>query len=144
MSSNRSVLRFDKYIVKSISFQANEKCYCMDDQVELDFDFDIRSSIEENKLIIELSSIIFPNAVTQNYPFEMEVVLKGFFSIDSADSNVDISFFKTNAVAILFPYLRAIVSSYTANANIAPVILPAMNINEYIRKKYQKKKRKIK
>lgn len=141
MSSNRSVLRFDKYIVKSISFQANEKCYCMDDQVELDFDFDIRSSIEENKLIIELSSIIFPNAVTQNYPFEMEVVLKGFFSIDSADSNVDISFFKTNAVAILFPYLRAIVSSYTANANIAPVILPAMNINEYIRKKYQNVKK---
>ena len=141
MSSNRSVLRFDKYIVKSISFQANEKCYCMDDQVELDFDFDIRSSIEENKLIIELSSIIFPNAVTQNYPFEMEGVLKGFFSIDSADSNVDISFFKTNAVAILFPYLRAIVSSYTANANIAPVILPAMNINEYIRKKYQNVKK---
>ena len=141
MSSNRSVLRFDKYIVKSISFQANEKCYCMDDQVELDFDFDIRSSIEENKLIIELSSIIFPNAVTQNYPFEMEVVLKGFFSIDSEDSNVDISFFKTNAVAILFPYLRAIVSSYTANANIAPVILPAMNINEYIRKKYQNVKK---
>ena len=141
MSSNRSVLRFDKYIVKSISFQANEKCYCMDDQVELDFDFDIRSSIEENKLIIELSSIIFPNAVTQNYPFEMEVVLKGFFSIDSADNNVDISFFKTNAVAILFPYLRAIVSSYTANANIAPVILPAMNINEYIRKKYQNVKK---
>ena len=134
-------MRFDKYIVKSISFQANEKCYCMDDQVELDFDFDIRSSIEENKLIIELSSIIFPNAVTQNYPFEMEVVLKGFFSIDSADSNVDISFFKTNAVAILFPYLRAIVSSYTANANIAPVILPAMNINEYIRKKYQNVKK---
>ena len=71
----------------------------------------------------------------------MEVVLKGFFSIDSADSNVDISFFKTNAVAILFPYLRAIVSSYTANANIAPVILPAMNINEYIRKKYQNVKK---
>lgn len=141
MSSNRSVLRFDKYIVKSISFQANEKCYCMDDQVELDFDFDIRSSIEENKLVIELSSIIFPDAVTQNYPFEMEVVLKGFFSIDSADNNVDISFFKTNAVAILFPYLRAIVSSYTANANIAPVILPAMNINEYIRKKYQNVKK---
>ena len=94
MSSNRSVLRFDKYIVKSISFQANEECHCMDDQVELDFDFDIRSSIEENKLVIELSSIIFPDAVTQNYPFEMEVVLKGFFSIDSADSNVDISFFK--------------------------------------------------
>ena len=141
MSSNRSVLRFDKYIGKSISFRANEKCYCMDDQVELDFDFDIRSSIEENKLIIELSSIIFPNAVTQNYPFEMEVVLKGFFSIDSADNNVDISFFKTNAVAILFPYLRAIVSSYTANANIAPVILPAMNINEYIRKKYQNVKK---
>lgn len=54
------------------------------------------------------------------------------------DAQSDIKFFEKNAIAILFPYLRAIVSTYTVNANVAPILLPAMNINEYLRKKYEK------
>lgn len=69
-------------------------------------------------------------------PFEMEVILKGYFGVENAQS--DIKFFEKNAIAILFPYLRAIVSTYTVNANVAPILLPAMNINEYLRKKYEK------
>ena len=49
----------------------------------------------------------------------------------------------TYAIAILFPYLRAIVSTYTANANVVPVILPAMNINAYMRKKYQNGEKQV-
>ena len=50
----------------------------------------------------------------------------------------DIKKFESNAIAIMFPYLRAIISTYTVNANVAPVLLPAMNINEYFRKKYER------
>lgn len=137
MSNNRSVLRFEKYIVKSISFEANEKFLNEEKGVDLDFDFDTKSNADGNALEIELSVNIFDDAVKNGYPFEMKVILKGFFSIDNGGDNIDISIFETNAIAILFPYLRAIVSSYTANANVAPVLLPAMNINEYIRRKYQ-------
>lgn len=45
---------------------------------------------------------------------------------------------EANAIAILFPYIRAIVSTYTAHANIVPVILPPMNINAYLKKKNRK------
>lgn len=71
----------------------------------------------------------------------MEVVLKGYFRVKGIQN--DIKLFEKNAIAIMFPYLRAIVSTYTANANVAPVLLPAMNINEYFRKKYEKMDNRI-
>lgn len=64
----------------------------------------------------------------------MKVTIKGYFSIDAEEAHIDVRMFEQNAIAILFPYLGAIVSIYTANANVAPVILPAMNINVYMRK----------
>ena len=63
---------------------------------------------------------------------EMEVV--GFFSISNV-SEEQIENFKPNAVAILFPYVRALISSYTANANVTPLILPPINVNQLLRSK---------
>lgn len=134
--NNRSVLRFDKYIVKTINFEINEEFLSQNKNVNLDFDIDAKSLSEGNRLIVEVRAQIFKDAVKRGYPFEMNVVLKGYFSMVS-EGKIDISIFETNAIAILFPYLRALVSSYTANANVTPVLLPAMNINEYIRRKYQ-------
>ena len=38
-------------------------------------------------------------------------------------------------VAILYPYARALVSTYTSNANIAPLILPTINVNQFLKNK---------
>ena len=46
----------------------------------------------------------------------------------------DITRYEANAIAIMYPYLRAIVSTYTASANIAPVILPAINVNAMLKR----------
>ena len=67
----------------------------------------------------------------------MSVKIKGFFCLETEDQRIQDS--ETNAVAILFPFIRAIVSTYTVNANIAPVILPPMNINAYLREKNSRK-----
>ena len=134
MSNNRSVLRFNKYIVEKVVFEVNEEYFCSEEDIELPFDFDTNTVFIDNRLEIELSALIFKNAVKNNYPFEMQVVLKGFFEVENGS---DIRAFEMNAIAILFPYVRAIVSTYTANSNVAPVLLPAMNINEYLRKKYE-------
>lgn len=138
MGNSRSVLRFEKYIVKEISYLTNEMCEDVD-EIALDFDFDtdLCLDVKKNKMEIQLTAEIFKDSVKKNYPFEMRVSIKGYFSIEVEDSNIDVRMFEENAVAILFPYLRAIVSTYTANANVAPVLLPAMNINAYMRKKYQ-------
>ena len=136
LSENRSILKFERYIVKKIVFETNEKYINKNEEIELPFEFDTNTIIKDDKMEIELGTTIFQNAEENDYPFEMEVILKGYFGVENAQS--DIKFFEKNAIAILFPYLRAIVSTYTVNANVAPILLPAMNINEYLRKKYEK------
>jgi preprotein translocase subunit SecB len=37
-------------------------------------------------------------------------------------------FFFSNSIAILFPYIRAMVSTLTLQANIPPIVLPTMNL----------------
>ena len=38
------------------------------------------------------------------------------------------TFFFSNSIAILFPYVRAMVSTLTLQANIPPIVLPTMNL----------------
>lgn len=39
------------------------------------------------------------------------------------------SFFYANSIAIIFPYLRAFVSTVTLQANKEPIVLPTMNLS---------------
>lgn len=39
-------------------------------------------------------------------------------------------YFYQNSIAILFPYIRAFVSTVTLQANIGPILLPTMNLSE--------------
>lgn len=39
------------------------------------------------------------------------------------------SFFYLNSIAILFPYVRAFVSTLTLQANIKPILLPTLNLS---------------
>jgi len=129
----KSVLTFDNYIVKEINYKANVN-FSGENKVKLDFDIedDIRY-ITDDCMEVELSVVVFPDAYKNNYPYEMKVSLVGVFGFES--STADIRAFETNAIAILFPYLRSLVSTYTINANMGPVILPAMNINAYLKNK---------
>lgn len=39
------------------------------------------------------------------------------------------SYFFPNSIAIIFPYVRAMVSTLTLQANVKPVVLPTMNLS---------------
>lgn len=55
----------------------------------------------------------------------------GFFKFEDVQETDQIpSFFYRNAIAILFPYLRAFVSMVTLQANVAPVVLPTLNLSD--------------
>lgn len=48
--------------------------------------------------------------------------------------NVDVvddipPYFYSNSIAILFPYVRAFISTVTLQANISPIVLPTMNLS---------------
>lgn len=126
-----SSLRFINYIVNEVNFKSNR---VKDDKKVWKLTFDITNSTkinkERNKMEITLRVNVFKGQ--EESPFNMEVELIGYFELDGED---DITRYEANAIAIMYPYLRAIVSTYTASANVSPVILPAINVNAMLKRK---------
>lgn len=55
----------------------------------------------------------------------------GLFEFKDVKSILDIpSYFYANSIAILFPYVRAFVSTVTLQANFQPIVLPTMNLSD--------------
>lgn len=134
MSEIKSTLRFIDYYVNKIEFYNNDSFD--GDSVEIDFNIEREIEYledENNTFLVTLNSKIFESAKENNYPFSMNISLTGIFEIDDSDAENVRDFAEINSIAILFPYLRSIVSTYTANANVAPLILPPINIVKMIR-----------
>ena len=133
-----SKMKFINYVVDHIEYRSNLDF----DENEVSIDFDIRPEFMQGEndkdLIVVLDVDIFKDAEKNNYPFEMSLRLVGYFKVEDSDEKDK---FKTNALAIMYPYVRSIVTSYTANANVNPLILPLININAFIEsRKNQKNK----
>ena len=119
MENTKSSLRFIDYYVDEVQFYNNN--FFEEKSVELDFN--ISHSIEytqdeNNTFLVTLNIVIFDNAKENNYPFTIKVSITGVFQTNIEDTKSIKNFAEINSIAILFPYLRSIVSTYTANANI--------------------------
>jgi preprotein translocase subunit SecB len=74
-------------------------------------------------------SFIFSATTNDDKPF-IVVVCDSIFTLKNVKSIEEIpSFFYKNSIAILFPYIRAFVSTITLQANREPMILPTMNLS---------------
>lgn len=125
------VIRFEKYEVEEIYFKLNPAYE--EEEVDIDIKMEVDSASDESgeHMYIRLSVHIFDEAEKNKYPFEMRIVVNGYFEV-GADAESDISHYQANAIAILYPYIRAIVSTYTAAANVSPLILPTINVNKFL------------
>lgn len=128
MEKYNSVLKFNRYIVNEIRYKTNKEFKDSNEGTSVDINIIPKIDIKDNDMNITLVTNIFNNALENNYPFEMQIDITGNFSTegDSPDK------FVRNAIAILYPYVRAIVSTYTAAANVNALILPAINVNKLI------------
>lgn len=125
MENLKSALIFEKYVVDKVEFTRNDE-YSAEEKVNIQFSVAKDVQRIDNKMNVDLAVKVFENAKENNYPFEMYIQITGFFAIENDDKQID---FEPNAIAILYPYIRAIVSTYTANANVNPLILPPINVN---------------
>lgn len=132
MKNINSVFHFDRYIVKEVQFDYNLN-FNSDEAVDIDFNIDASFEINDEKkyMVTVLDVTVFDQPVENNYPFRMYVQLAGMFSMSEGNIE-DIEKFKPNSISILFPYVRSLITSFTANANVTPLILPTININAYI------------
>ena len=130
----KSVLNFINYKVNEVRFKENKGFNEKEEDIEINFDVNADyEKIDNNSLLVTLILEVFKDSEENNYPFSMYVELTGFFKIcEDIDPEIKDFIEKKNTVAILFPYARAIVSTYTASANIPPLILPPINVNNMI------------
>ena len=93
----------------SINFMPSGKYYEKDNRYELSFDVLVTCK-ETNSTVISVSCI-------------------ASFTFNSKVKFNDIpEFFYPNSLAILFPYIRAFVSTISLQANVTPIILPTVNL----------------
>jgi preprotein translocase subunit SecB len=135
MNKNRSVLEFDNYYIDEFVFKKNENFTKDQDQkidVDLNFEFDTVRNKNNFKRIVTCY-IFDQNYVENNKPFYLKLKINGLFSLADYEENnrKHREIIKKNTLAILFPYIRSIISHMTLEMQVGPVQMPPMNINHF-------------
>lgn len=124
----KSCLTLKNYIVKTINFSINEDFEFPENEpikITPTFRRDIHK-IDDDNVVVDLIFLIDNN--NNDMPFSVHADIQGMFNLEKWEQPDQLPLITGNAVAILFPYLRTLVSMVTANANITPYVLPVMNI----------------
>jgi len=128
-NSAKSCMQFKGYEINSMHFELSKNDInnkeikisptfgmtvedCGKDEYKVQLTFSLKAS-DENPL-----------------PFNIDVTMTGDFELCMEEEN-DIlkeALLHENTVAIMFPFLRAVIASLTTTANINPLILPVINI----------------
>ncbi|PTX16410.1 protein translocase subunit secB [Halanaerobium congolense] len=144
MNKNKSVLEFDSYYIDEFVFKKNENFTKDKNQkidVDLNFEFDTERNQDNFKRIVTCY-IFDENYVENNKPFYLKLKINGIFFLADYDENnrKHKEIIKKNTLAILFPYIRSIISHMTLEMQVGPVQMPPMNINHF----FDEEKRTIK
>lgn len=126
----RSPLTFDNYTVNYVTFKANPRFEA--DSVALNFEITSKVDSNEQNADVTLCLTLFADAEENNYPFEMELNVTGHFRVTEDVVAGEGDLFRLNAISILFPYVRALVTTFTSNCNVSPLILPPINVHKVL------------
>ena len=129
MSDKQGAIKFLDYRVSKVEFYLN-KTEKQSNELNVEVGSDKEVDKELKNMLVELNVEIGDK---DESPFFMSICLEGLFELSQDYLDYDINLFYSNALSILYPYVRAIVSTYTAGANIKPVILPTINIKKMLK-----------
>lgn len=124
-------LQFRDYHVTNIEYKYSPYFGEDEDPLNPQFAYSVESDPDDlSQASVTLSfSIGDPQLV--NNSIYVSVSIMGLFelsNVESEDRDTIMLFYRQNALAILFPYLRGIVSDITSKGSEAPLILPTLNI----------------
>lgn len=138
-----AVITFDGYKANKLHYTQNH-------------DFDSQSSGREIKYATEFqmiphfsqqdhtATLRLEYKTPKNFPFELDVAITGEFTYKPDEDESERGFeqlLKVNGSAILFPYLRALISQLTNMSNEFPALtLPTINLAAYFSDQGNQKK----
>jgi len=122
--------------LNSFSLETNKE-YKFDEELALEFDNNIRiiKGTEEHaqKAIVVLKIGIFTLQELSKVPFQIKIEIEGYFNWDDElEKNAVLldTMLKQNAPAILFSYVRPLITLITVEANMPPLVIPLMNFKD--------------
>jgi preprotein translocase subunit SecB len=121
-SNTQSVLQIPRVVFDEMTF----KRHGFKTQSEEKLEFGLQSKIDKDgdgKYRVSLRV-----RADRKDEYEITMQITGYCEIDENDPNKDV-LLSQNAVAILFPYIRAELSLLTAQPDTDPIVLPVLNIN---------------
>lgn len=112
-------------------FELNQKFEYKNKKININPEFS-RNFLAINDEVFRLTIAVKISEKDQNnnLPFFAEVILSADFNLknwQSDDLNIIV---KDSSTAIIFPYLRNVLSTITMNGNVPPYTLPIMNITK--------------
>lgn len=123
------IISFERYEIIKTYFELNSNYQGEEIDIDLSINVNVKSNDVRNKMIVDIDVALFKDIKEKEHPFELTFTCRGYFSMD--DGN-DINSYETNAIAILYPYVRTFVSNFTASVNVTPLLLPTININKMV------------
>lgn len=135
MHKSESVLHLKEYFVNEMSYKVNEKFdFTKITEVNLKPKFTkFIKKIDNNNFMAYLKIDIFDNE--EIVPFLLNITISGLFNLENWENEENKTIAEMNTIAILFPYLRTLVTFATSNGGMNPYILPVLNINALFEKK---------
>ena len=116
-----------------VNYRINESAIKLDpevepsDELEVNFEQTIGVHETENRMRLLLNTSISD----KNNALSIAVKAEGYFEIDEGLSeDMKEGFFNANAPAILFPYIRAYISTLSTLSGIKPIVLPTLNLSQ--------------
>ena len=124
MAEQIAKFRFLRYNIIKSSIEIDDNKVVNED-LTVEFSQEVAECIENNLYKHTLGVDI----MDKNNVMRIKVVVIGLFEFDrDVDEKLKSTFFNSSAPAILFPYVRAYVTTLTGLSGVNPVILPTLNL----------------
>jgi len=135
-TTKQPYININNIILTELNFIKYPVSIPLDSKIDAAITFDIKPQFSKDKNILYLSFTVFINKEKkETTEFSLKCSVLGIFEKDKNCENMSLEeFCKNNAPAILYPYIREIISNTTLKAGYPyPIILPPCNFKAYMR-----------
>jgi len=120
---DNSFFQFNNFLIKNSLFELSDNNETIGD-LSVGFKSSAKLDFEKGRFELELGIFVSD----ENEMLKIEIDSVGYFSFENLTKDDLPNFLYINAPAILFPYLRAYISSLTTLSGIRPIVLPTLNL----------------
>ena len=129
MQAKNTVLEMTSYKILSFKYEKNKKFNNEQKELQIPFDFKTRfDKIDEDNILAEFLVDIVDE---ENFPFSLSLDIQGSFKASKWEEHKEQ--IELTISSILFPYIRALITTLTSTAGEHPITLPIINVATLMR-----------